>query len=117
MSSKLIAYCGLDCATCPAFIATQENDLLKLTSLASEWFDGSTDHAIILCDGCKPNRPDARIMKWCSECPVRICVMERNLDSCAFCSDYPCERLNNVFENAEQAKTTLDQLRLSWDSR
>ncbi len=113
MSTQLLASCGLDCGHCPAFIATQANDIAKLTSLAAEWFDGSNDHTIILCDGGKPNGSDARIMKWCSECPIRACVFERNLENCAYCVDYGCEKLLKVFENSEQAKANLDQIRAS----
>lgn len=111
MSTQLLAYCGLDCSQCPAYIATQANDLARLTSLAAEWFDGSTDYTMILCDGCKPNGRDARIMKWCSECPTRSCAMERELENCAYCQDYGCQKLLMVFEQSQQAKENLDRIR------
>jgi hypothetical protein len=111
MSTGILAYCGLDCAQCPAYIATQANDIPKLTSLAEEWFDGSSDHTIILCDGCKPEGRDGRIMKWCSECPTRTCAMDRRLENCAHCEDYGCQKLLMVFEQSPDAKSTLDKIR------
>jgi hypothetical protein len=111
MSTQLLAYCGLDCSQCPAYIATQAEDISKLTALAGEWFDGATDHTIILCDGCKPNGRDARIMKWCSDCPTRDCAMEREVENCAFCSDYGCPKLLKVFEHSVEAKINLDRIR------
>ena len=42
MSEQMLSYCGIDCATCPAFIATQAQDFEKLTTLAGEWFEGAT---------------------------------------------------------------------------
>jgi len=67
MSDQMLSYCGIDCSVCPAYIATQANDIEKLTSLAGEWFEGSTDYSIVVCDGCKGDR----LMQWCSECPTR----------------------------------------------
>ena len=111
MSNPTHAFCGLDCSQCPAYIATQSNDIPKLTSLAAEWFDGSTDYTIILCDGCRSNLDDSHIMKWCSECPTRNCAMNRGLENCAYCDDYGCEKLLMVFEQSPDAKTTLDRIR------
>jgi len=38
MSEQILSYCGIDCSVCPAYIATQADDIEKLTSLAGEWF-------------------------------------------------------------------------------
>jgi len=104
----LMAYCGIDCAACPAYMATQAMDIEKLTSLAQEWFDGSTDHAIILCDGCKST---GRIMQWCSMCPTRASAIERGVENCAYCEDYGCEKLLKVFEMSAAAKENLERIR------
>ena len=111
MSSQLLAYCGLDCGQCQAYIATQANDIAKLTTLAGEWFDGSSDHTIILCDGCQPIHSESRIMKWCSECPTRACAISRDLENCAYCDDYGCEKLLMVFSQSQEAKSNLDHIR------
>jgi hypothetical protein len=111
MSAQLFAFCGLDCGQCPAYIATQANDVAKLAALAQEWFDGSTDHTIVLCDGCKPNDRDAHLMKWCSECPTRACALERGLENCAYCEDYGCPKVRMVFDHAPEAEANLDKIR------
>lgn len=108
MSEQLLSYCGIDCHSCPAYIATQANDIEKLTALAGEWFDGATDHTIILCDGCKS---DGRIMKWCAECPTRACAIERELKNCAYCADFGCKKLLKVFEMSADAKANLEKIR------
>jgi hypothetical protein len=110
MSQQMLVYCGIDCSGCPAYLATQANDIEKLTALASEWFDGSTDYTIMLCDGCKSSD---RLMKWCCECPTRLCVRERGLENCAYCDDYGCEKLLKVFEMSADAKTNLERVRAS----
>jgi len=107
MSEQLLSYCGIDCFVCPAYIATQANNIEKLTALAGEWFDGATDHTIVLCDGCKSN---GHIMQWCAECPTRACTIERELENCAYCDDYGCEKLLKVFEMSADAKTNLERI-------
>lgn len=110
MTTQLMAYCGIDCVTCPAYIATQADDIDKLTSLAQEWFEGSTDHTIVVCDGCKS---DGRTMQWCAECPTRACSIEKGLENCAYCQDYGCEKLLKVFEMSADAKMNLENIRAS----
>jgi hypothetical protein len=107
MSEQMLSYCGLDCSVCPAYIATQANDIEKLTSLAGEWFEGSTDYSIVVCDGCKSDK----LMKWCGECPTRACAAERELENCAYCDDYGCEKLRKVFEMSAEAKINLERIR------
>jgi hypothetical protein len=108
VSNQLMAYCGIDCSACPAYVATQANHVEKLTSLAEEWFEGSTDYTIILCDGCKSTD---RIMKWCVECPTRACAIDHGHENCAHCDDYGCEKLLKVFEMSADAKANLDRIR------
>ena len=108
MSEQMLSYCGIDCATCPAYIATQAEDIEKLTTLAGEWFEGATDYSIILCDGCKS---EDRIMKWCSECPTRACAIDHGLENCAYCEDYGCEKLLKVFELSDEPRKNLERIR------
>ena len=35
--SKIIAYCGLTCNNCPAFVATEKNDEEQKQKLSQEW--------------------------------------------------------------------------------
>ena len=107
MSDIMFSYCGIDCSVCPAFIATQSNDIEALTRLAGEWFEGSSDYSIVVCNGCRSDK----LMKWCGECPTRACAVEREMENCAYCSDYGCEKLLKVFEMSADAKTNLERIR------
>lgn len=108
---KMIAYCGLNCIVCPAFIATKENNDEKRKQLASEW--NSEQYPIkpedIHCDGCLPQ--DGRLMVFCHDCTIRSCCRERELENCAFCDDYVCEKLEKIWKMVESAKETLDEIR------
>ena len=108
MTEKQLSFCGIDCTTCPAYIATQANDIEILAKLAGEWFEGGTDYSIVVCDGC---RGDGRIMQWCAECPTRACAINRDLENCAFCVDYGCEKLLKVFEMSDEPRKNLEQIR------
>ena len=35
--ATLIAACGLDCAQCESYLATQSNDLLMLEAIVEKW--------------------------------------------------------------------------------
>jgi hypothetical protein len=107
LAGQKLSYCGIDCSVCPAFIATQAEDIDKLTTLAGEWFEGSKDYSIVVCDGCQSDR----LMKWCGECPTRSCAAEHKLENCAFCEDYGCQKLLKVFKMSPDAKTNLDRIR------
>ncbi len=109
--STLIAACGLDCAQCEAYLATQAEDLLALEWLAKKWSEEFNAPGLtadnIQCDGCMA---DGRKIGHCTECQFRLCAIERGLNSCAACSDYPCENLAGFLQNVPKAKANLDAL-------
>ena len=97
MSTKIIAYCGLVCTECPAFIATQENDLDRLKAQALEWYGKEDEATFCLCDGCTT---DGRKNNFCQECRVHLCAKKRGVINCAYCDDFGCETLmrsSNIF--------------------
>ena len=108
---KMIAFCGLDCAVCPAFISTLENDDEKRKKVASEW--NSEQYPLkpddINCDGCLPTKK--RLMVFCHDCTIRSCCIERKLENCAYCDDYVCEKLEKIWKMVDSAKDTLDEIR------
>jgi predicted nucleic acid binding AN1-type Zn finger protein len=110
--TTLIAACGLDCAKCDAYIATQANDQVALEKLAEKWrVDYSAPNitaANVLCDGCMTG---GRTIGYCKECKIRSCAQEHGLENCAACPDYACETLTAFWTNAPQAKINLDALR------
>ena len=94
--AEIIAYCGLVCDECPAFMATQANDVERLTRIASEWSgeEMSFQPDDIRCHGCLPG--GERVFSWSNACGIRQCCMERGLANCACCHDLPCDTLDNA---------------------
>jgi hypothetical protein len=110
MSPEIVAYCGLICSECPAFIATRENDLEKLEALALEWYSVEGDSSYCLCDGCNvPGRKN----NHCSNCAVRSCAVERGVANCAHCVDYGCDTLTELITYIPAAGDNLERIRAS----
>jgi len=110
---KLIAFCGLDCAGCEAYQATQANDEAAKVALLEKWrveFD-SPDMPMeaVTCDGCISA---GRLGGYCAFCEVRSCGSAKGLSNCAYCSEYEtCETLLGFIGNIPEAKANLAAIR------
>ena len=107
--ATLIAACGLDCAQCDSYRATQSNDLLMLEATVDKWSKEYNASGLtvenIQCDGCMTA---GRKTGHCSECQIRQCVIEHGLENCAVCPDYACEKLQAFWKFAPQAQFNLE---------
>ena len=115
---KIIAYCGLICSDCPAYVATQANDRQALEQVAAEWrlaFEAPEITAdSIICDGCMGGN-GGRLCGHCHVCEMRACGVERGVLNCAHCADYGCDKLKAFFVHAPEARATLDGIRQGLD--
>lgn len=111
-SKEDIAYCGLDCGRCPAFLATRRGDREALAETAERW-SAESGEAIsagsIICDGCRGQ--SGRINEFCAVCEIRKCAVGRGLDTCAGCELYPCRRLLRFAPYESEGRSNLDRLR------
>ena len=107
---KMIAYCGLVCTDCPAYVATQANDWQALEQLAvrarEEYGQQDATAEGTMCDGCLADSD--RLCGYCAVCDVRACAMALNLADCAHCDDYACDKLEGFWAMAPEARATLD---------
>jgi hypothetical protein len=110
---SLIAYCGLDCAECEAYVATQNNDFEALIVLAKRWgenHDTSYRPEDIECRGCQSDK----LNEYCNRCGVRECGSGHGFETCAECQYYPCDKLSQEWKswhgaNWTKAKGALDE--------
>jgi hypothetical protein len=108
---KMIAYCGLVCTDCPAYIATKENDEKKAEETALLWakeYGIRVAAADVWCDGCIA---DGKKCAHCHECAIRACGIDRDVKNCGFCDDFPCEKTEAFFRMAPSARDTLQNER------
>ena len=104
-----LAYCGVDCTTCPAHIATSTNNEQLRIETAAEWskmYNADIKPKDIHCQGCTSGSED--IFHHCTVCEIRSCGIEKKVINCGHCIEYPCEKLSNFFANAPEAKKNLD---------
>jgi hypothetical protein len=107
----MIAYCGLNCSECPAYIATQANDDNLRADCARKW---TAEHKVdvkpesINCDGCKSEG-----MKFfvCQTCGIRKCASEKGIDNCSACDGYACRKLQKMWLIDPNIKTAVEALR------
>jgi hypothetical protein len=112
--SEVIAYCGLDCSKCDAFMATQAEDPERMKQIAERWTrELGTEFTAqdILCDGCQSQR----ISGWCQKiCLIRPCAEKRNVETCAHCDGYQCEKLEKFLSDEPAAREYLEETRRSF---
>jgi len=113
LMDKIIAYCGLVCTDCPAYIATQANDQAALEQVAAQWREEYDTPNItvesVICDGCLTSA--GRHCSHCFECEIRACGVERGVVNCAHCADYACEKMGVFFGIVPDARAVLDEIR------
>ena len=110
---KIIAFCGLTCTECPAFIATQKDDDKERKKVAKVWskeFNSDIKPEDINCDGCLTEE-SGRLFSHCKVCEIRKCGRKKEVKNCAYCDDYACEKLTKFFDMAPEAKTALVEIR------
>ncbi len=105
-----IAYCGLNCETCEARMATIHNDDAlreKAAKLWSELNGVEITPEMINCVGC---RIDGVKTPYCeSLCPIRLCAMGRGMETCGNCSEMEsCEKLRAITEHNADALKRLE---------
>lgn len=113
--TEIIAYCGLDCGKCRAYIVTRKKNYTSAAEIARLWSnpeEGDYKPEDIWCDGCHSNRLHA----FCVKCPVRICAKEREIENCSRCVDYPCVKLKSLWRSwieasPSDARVNLDRIR------
>ena len=108
--AKMLSYCGINCAECPAYLATQKNDAEEIKKIAKEWSSDAMKFVPeeLYCDGCIN---DGKLVRWAPKCDIRICCREIGLKNCGYCDDYICDKLKNTFDKSPSAKENLEEIR------
>lgn len=99
----IVARCGFRCDKCPAYTKNSRTKNDKTTGAAgwSRYFKIHVNPESLRCKGCLagvcagydfPNE----------QCPIRLCAIERKLENCAGCSEYPCSTLEKQMKGVEK---------------
>jgi hypothetical protein len=109
---QMIAFCGAVCTECQAYIATKGDDNSKRGETAKKWsnlYKVDIKPEDINCHGCIAKGES--VFSHCNVCEIRKCGQERDVENCAFCDAYICDKLNEFFKIVPKAKRTLDAIR------
>lgn len=112
--SEILAFCGLLCNECAAYLATVANDDEQKKAIASQWsreFGAEINPEDINCLGCSSVQEP--LFNYCRICEIRKCAIVRNLPNCAACPDYGCQKLRDFQAHVPAAKERLEAIRIS----
>ncbi len=109
----MIAFCGLDCSKCPAYIATikdSEEERKNVAKMWSQMFNADIFPESINCYGCTTEGKPR--FYYCENlCEIRKCATSKGVKNCGECKSYPCAMLEDFFKNAPQAKENIESLK------
>lgn len=106
------SYCGLYCGACSIMMAYKTG---VKDPFASYWTDDAirnfhqqvygkaldeNEPIEIKCYGCKTDV----LYVNCRPCKIRNCAIDRKMEHCIDCGDYPCKFFEEVFMNEEAQK-------------
>jgi len=112
VQKRIVGFCGIICSDCRAFTATQKNDRELKKEVAKSW---STEQERLTpedinCGGCFAT--GERLFKFCEICEVRRCGRATNIENCAYCDEFPCVKLSDLWKSMKstQEKATLEEI-------
>jgi RecJ-like exonuclease len=111
---EMIAACGLDCSSCPAYVNRNTTDQEVLEKVAAEWSDQLHQEIKpenVPCDGCQLVG-EVRLSPYCYTCAIRACAHGKGYVTCAECGEYEaCTTLQKFIAETPSAGLTLASLR------
>jgi hypothetical protein len=112
MEKTVLAICGLDCAACPAFHASEKLSMEERRKVADQWskeYHAEFKAEDVDCVGCIVK--DGKHIGYCSMCELRLCGLGKGYATCADCPDFACAKLEAFHANAPQARANLAAVR------
>ena len=104
-----IAYCGLDCEKCDAYLATIHDDQALREKTAKLWSE--LNHVPILpehihCQGCRAAGEKSMFCE--SLCQIRQCALRKQVETCGHCPDMEkCRIVGEITDNNPEALKNL----------
>ena len=96
---NLFSKCGCNCGRCPSYKENLQTDEDR-QRCSDGWYKylgiRLSPGKLRLCDGCQA--PDDENPVRYQNCYVRKCVIRNGVETCAHCSEYPCEDVKNLHE-------------------
>lgn len=115
-------YCGIYCGAC-SIISAYKTGIKD--PLAAYWTESTLkdflqsqgielsaeDNLQLRCNGCKSDT----LFINCKYCKIRACAINRNVEHCNECNEYPCQLLNGSLLNKD-IQEKLPHLKITSDN-
>lgn len=87
-----ISICGLNCSKCDIYLASHGDQaiLKELLDYFKEQRNEIVNPDSFACNGCRSSND----VHWSSDCKMRACALNENLNYCFECTDFPCSIVN-----------------------
>ena len=99
----IVARCGFRCDLCPAFVKNSRTAAERRTGSAAwlKYFGLKVKPESMRCNGCLgEDCADYTFPE--KKCAVRRCVIERKLENCSQCAEYPCATIEKRMRGVEK---------------
>lgn len=110
--NNYISYCGLNCESCVARIATINNDNELRKKVAEEWskLNGvKISCEMINCVGCRI--PGVKYMYCDSLCEIRKCATLKEFETCGSCDEIKsCKKIDEIIRYNPDALERLESI-------
>ncbi len=96
VKKEYLSPCGMYCSVCAVRAADRDNDQ-QLKGMLAPIFGTKPEE--IACDGCRSEKT----LQFAKACAIRACAVEKHLESCHQCGDFPCDHFRTFpFEISRQ---------------
>jgi hypothetical protein len=90
---NLVAPCGIDCGTCELYLCKDNQQLFAYL------LGKGIPEEKLPCTGCRNIEGNCPVIG--SKCATYVCVIEKNVEFCTDCSDFPCSKLHPSADRAD----------------
>ena len=102
----IVSKCGYRCDLCPAHesnLKSEADKKIMCDAWAKYLGSKAQPEEITSCEGCQKGGGEP-------DCAVRKCSEERNLENCAHCDDFDCEKLKQKMDLVAQSIKDPDNI-------
>ena len=107
----LITPCGLDCGSCPLYMARTDETLRK--KIAER--QGIPVEKVLVCAGCRPLQGLIPVLGLEAVCDIYACAVDdKKVEFCYECEDFPCLKLAPCADRAQEIPHNTKIYNLIW---